>query len=253
MRSQTMLAALAPLLFILATAPAEAQRSAQKPAVYTYVAQWSIPRAQWGDMAKMQQSNTAALDRLVADGTLESYGLYETAVHDPKGPTHGNWFQATSMARIFKTLDALQGSTATNAQLLGSGPHEDLLLVSRDYDAHSGSFKNSILRGISVEVKPGMEQQFHDAFDRIIRPMLEKLTNEGAIHGWSYHNEWIIKNPGRVTIVFIANGPEGLDRYIAAINELFEKNPDAVAPLIAATEPDSRRDFLLRVTAMRQK
>ena len=253
MRFRTMLAVLSPVLFLMVAAPVKAQMGAEKPPVYTYVAQWSIPRAQWGDMTKMQQSNSAPLDRLVADGTLESYGLYETAVHDPKGPTHGNWFQASSMAGIFKALDALQGNTASNAQLLGTGRHEDLLLVSRDYNAHSGSFKNSILRGISVEVKPGMEQQFHNAFDRIIRPLLEKLTADGAVHAWSYHNEWIVKNPGRVTIVFIANGPEGLDRYIAAINDLFAKNPDAVGPLITATEPDSRRDFLLRVTAMRQK
>ena len=253
MRFRILFTLLWPALFVLVTAPVKAQMGAGKPPVYTYVAQWSIPRAQWGDVTKMLQSNTAALDRFVADGTLESYGLYETAVHDAKGPTHGNWFQASSMAGIFKALDALQGSTASNAQLLGSGPHEDLLLVSRDYDAHSGSFKNSILRGISVEVKPGMEQQFHDAFDRIIRPVLEKLTTDGAVHSWSYHNEWIVKNPGRVTIVFIANGPEGLDRYIAAINDLFAKNPDAVGPLIAATAPDSRRDFLQRVTAMRQK
>jgi len=253
MRFRTILAVLWPVLFVMIAAPVKAQMGAEKPPIYTYVAQWSIPRAQWGDVTKMLQSNTAALDRLVADGTLESYGQYETAVHDPKGPTHGNWFQSSSMAGIFKALDTLQGNTASNAQLLGTGPHEDLLLVSRDYDAHSGSFKNSILRGISVEVKPGMEQQFHEAFDRIIRPVLEKMTADGAVHAWSYHNEWIVKNPGRVTIVFIANGPEGLDRYIAAINDLFAKNPDAVGPLIAATAPDSRRDFLLRVTAMRQK
>jgi hypothetical protein len=98
-----------------------------------------------------------------------------------------------------------------------------------------------------------MEQQFHNAFDRIIRPVLEKLTTDGAVHAWSYDNEWIVKDPGRVNIVFITNGPEGLDRYIAAINDLFAKNPDAVGPLIAATASDSRRDFLLRVTAMRQK
>lgn len=253
MRFPIVLAVLSAALFLLAAVPVEAQRSAQKPAVYTYVAQWSIPRAQWGDMTKMQQTSAALLDRLVSDGTLVSYGLYETAVHDPKAPTHGNWFQANSVAGIFKALDSLQGNTASNAQLLGSGPHEDLLLVSRDYEAHSGSFKNSVLRGISVVTKPGMEQQFHDAFDRIIRPILEKLTADGAVHGWSYHNEWIVKEPGRVTIVFIADGPDGVDRYIGAINELFDKNPDAVAPLIAATEPDSRRDFLLRVTAMRQK
>ncbi len=253
MRFRNLIAVLSAALFLFCTAQAKAQMKEQKPPVYTYVAQWQIPRAQWGDMAKMQQANTALLDRLVADGTLLSYGLYETAVHDPKAPTHGNWFQASSIAGIFKALDALQGNSASNAQLLGSGPHEDMLLVSRDYDAHSGTFKNSVLRGISVVTKPGMEQQFHDAWDRIIRPILERLTTDGALHAWSYQNEWITKTTGAVSTVIIANGPEGLDRYMAAINQVFEKNPDAVAPLIAATQPGSRRDFLLRVTSMRQK
>jgi len=253
MRCRTILAVLSAALVLFCTAPVGAQMKAQKPAVYTYVAQWSIPRAQWSDMAKMQQSNTALLDKLVADGTLVSYGAYEAAVHDRKGPTHGNWFQASSLAGIFKALDALQGGTASNASLLGSGAHEDLLLVSRDYDAHSGSFKNSVLRGISVEVKPGMGSEFHDAWDRIIRPVLEKLMADGALHAWSYQDQWIVKDPGRVDTVIIANGPEGLDRYITVINDLFDKNPDAVAPLIATTESGSRRDFLLRVTALRQK
>lgn len=253
MRFPRILAVLCPMLLLFATAPIQAQMGAQKPAVYTYVAQWAVPRAQWADMSKMQQANTAVLDRLVADGTLLSYGYDETTVHDRQGPTHSNWFQASSIAGIYKTLDALQGSTASNAALLGSGPHDDDLLISRDYDGHSGTFKNSVLRGLSVVVKPGMERQFHDAFDRIIRPVLQQLTTDGALHAWSYQNEWIVKDPGRVTTVIIANGPEGIDRYTAAINEIFDKNPDAVAPLIAATEQGSRRDFLVRVTTMRQK
>ena len=253
MRLPSVFAVLSPVFLFFAMAPAQAQMSASKPPVYTYVAQWNVPRAQWSDMAKMQQSETATLDRLVADGTLVSYGLYEAAVHEMKGPTHGNWFQASSMAGIFKALDALQGSAASNTALLGSGPHQDLLLVSRDYDAHSGNFRNSLLRGLSITVKPGMGDEFHNAWDRIIRPVLEKLVADGALHGWSYQSQWIVQDPGVVTAVIIANGPEGLDRYIAAINDLLDKNPNAVAPLLAATEPGSRRDFLLRVNAMRQK
>lgn len=253
MRSLTLVAALFATLFLLVAGTAAAQTNGQKPAVYTYVAQWSIPRAQWGDMGRMQHANTAALDRLVADGTLVAYGSDENMVHDRKGDDFSNWFQATSLAGIFKALDALQGSTAGNAALLGSGPHQDNLLVSRDYDGHSGSFHNALLRGITAVVKPGMESQFHDSWDHTIRPVLEQLTAEGALHGWAYHTEWVVKQPGQVVTVIIANGPAGLDRYVAAINDLLEKNPDAVMPLIAATEPGSRRDFLVRVTDMRQK
>ena len=253
MRFRSVLTVLASALFLLGGVPGQAQMNAEKPAVYTYVAEWSIPRAQWGDMAKGQQSSNTVLDRLVSDGSLLGYGFAETVVHSPKASTHSNWFQSNSLAGIFKALDALQGGTAANAALFGSGPHNDDLLVSRDYDGHSGNFHNAMLRGLSVTVKPGMERQFHDAFDRIIRPVLQNLVSEGALHGWSYQDEWIVKDPGVVTTVIIANGAEGLDRYVAAINQLFDKNPDAVGPLVAATEPGSRRDFLLRVTSMRQK
>jgi hypothetical protein len=174
-------------------------------------------------------------------------------VHYRDGDNFSDWFQATSLAGIFKALDALQGATAGNAALLGSGPHEDSLLVSRDYDGHAGTFHNALLRGITVVVKPGMERQFHESWDHTIRPVLEQLTAEGALHGWAYHTEWVVKQPGQVVTVIVANGPAGLDRYVAAINDMFDKNPDAVLPLIAATESGSRRDFLLRVTDMRQK
>lgn len=253
MRFPTVLAVLSPVLLLLATTPAMAQMGGQKPAVYTYVAEWDIPRAQWGDMEKMQQSSTTVLDRLLADGTLVTYGADEAAIHDRKGATHDTWFQATSLAGIFKALDALQGNSTQNASLLGSGPHQDFLLVSHDYDMQAGSFPNSLLRGLSVVVKPGMERQFQDSWDRIIRPMLQRLTTEGALHGWAYEEQWIVKDPGRVTAIIIANGAAGLDRYVAAINEMLAKNRDAVAPLIEASVPGSRRDFLVRVTSLKQK
>ena len=253
MRSLSLGAALCASLIVPGAVPAVAQSSGPKPAVYTYVAQWTIPRAQWGDMAKMQHSSAAVLDRLVSDGTLTGYGAAENIVHYREGDNFSNWFQATSLAGIFKALDALQGGTAGNAALLGSGPHEDNLLVSRDYDGHGGSFHDAVLRGISLVVKPGMENQFHQAWDHTIRPVLEQLTAEGALHGWSYQTEWVVKQPGQVVTVLIANGPAGLDRYAAAINQMFDKNPDAVSPLLAATESGSRRDFLLRVAEMRQK
>lgn len=253
MRSLSLVAALCAGVIVLGAVPASAQASGQKPAVYTYVSQWTIPRAQWGDMAKMQQSSSAVLDRLVSDGTLVGYGSADNVVHYREGDNFSNWFQATSLAGIFKALDALKGGTAGNAALLGSGPHEDSLLVSRDYDGHGGSFHDAMLRGITVVVKPGMENQFHQAWDHTIRPVLEQLTSEGALYAWSYQTEWVVKQPGEVVTVLIANGPAGLDRYAAAINQMFDKNPNAVAPLLAATQSGSRRDFLLHVTDMRQK
>jgi len=52
----------------------------EKPAMYSYVANWQIPRAQWGAMEKDNDSNKAILDKAVADGTLVGYGNDENLV-----------------------------------------------------------------------------------------------------------------------------------------------------------------------------
>ena len=59
------------LVCILAAAvPSLAQNAAQEKAqVYTYVAQWAVPRGQWPDMTKADELDRPVLDKLVAVGT----------------------------------------------------------------------------------------------------------------------------------------------------------------------------------------
>ena len=59
--------------------PLQAQMAAKsKPPVYTYVATWDVPRAQWGDMVELDEQDKPLLDKVVADGTLVGYGAYTT-------------------------------------------------------------------------------------------------------------------------------------------------------------------------------
>jgi hypothetical protein len=95
------------LVFGLTRPPTWAQGSSSQPPIFTYVAEWNTPRAQWADMQKHNESNKATLDALVADGTLLGYGTYENRIHSDASPTHGSWFQAESLANIFKTLDKI--------------------------------------------------------------------------------------------------------------------------------------------------
>jgi hypothetical protein len=49
-------------------APASAQdQTKEKPPMYTYIANWAIPRAQWAQMDKDAAANQAMLEKLVAD------------------------------------------------------------------------------------------------------------------------------------------------------------------------------------------
>src|SRR5262249_61236767 len=70
--------------------PLQAQTAAKsKPTVYTYVAQWAVPRAQWADIVKADEADRPVLDKLVADGTLIGYGAYTNLIHQARQPTHG--------------------------------------------------------------------------------------------------------------------------------------------------------------------
>ncbi|MFI5125465.1 MAG: hypothetical protein ACHQJX_01420, partial [Candidatus Acidiferrales bacterium] len=66
--------------------------------LYTYVAEWNVPRSLWAGMDKFSQNMVPTLDKLVEDGTLTGYGSANPVVHAEGGPTHEDWMQATSIA-----------------------------------------------------------------------------------------------------------------------------------------------------------
>ena len=247
---------LAILLAATAT-PARAQAGgSEKSPLYTYVSNWTIPRTQWDDMEKSAPAREATLEKLVADGTIVGYSSFYTLAHEPNGPTHGNAIVSHSLAGIFKALDALRGQTSRGAStaLLGSGPHGDLVVVSSNYNGHSGKFEDGILRVITVRVKHGEMDAFRHAFTTHIQPVYEKLLAEGALHFYSLDADWnVTEAPGTVHIVTIAAGGEGEDKRTAAVRDLFDANPAILAALTASQEPGSRHDYLARVTLMRHK
>ncbi len=244
-------------VFVLGAVSARAQAGGpEKPRLYTYVSYWTIPRAQWGEMDKSNEASMAVLEKLVADGTIIGYGFNYTAAHEPTGSTHGDWIQANSIAGIFKALDALRtyATSAARSSLVGSGPHGDLFLVSRNYNAHSGTFNDGILRVIGARVKPGHMAAYREVYTKYLMPVYERLLAEGAIHAYDLQTEWNVTSPPDTAyVVTVATNAEGEDRRVAAINDAFEKNPAILDALASATEPGSRHDFLARVTLMRHK
>ncbi len=54
-------------------AGAQTSEVKEKPALYTYVADWNIPRERWADMEKSYVPAQKILDKAIADGTLREY------------------------------------------------------------------------------------------------------------------------------------------------------------------------------------
>ena len=69
------LAGVCTLGMLLGPASASAQdESKEKPPLYTYVSNWTLPRPQWAEMAKADAADRPLLDKAMADGTIVGYG-----------------------------------------------------------------------------------------------------------------------------------------------------------------------------------
>src|ERR1700761_3490433 len=75
-------------------ASAQMQEVKEKPRMYTYVALWELPRAQWGEWAKNEADDQKILQDAMAAGTIVGYGDDTNLVHQPNQPTHDDWFQS---------------------------------------------------------------------------------------------------------------------------------------------------------------
>jgi hypothetical protein len=227
----------------------------EKPPMYTYVAEWGIQRADWPAYEKANAATKQVMDKLMADGTIVEYGSYRNLVHHEGEPTHGEWWTASSYANLFKALSALT-SAANNPDLgkiFAASKHSDLVLVSRQYNGHSGTFENVYLRGGGYKEKEGHGETLDRAIKSYIVPNLEKLLADGAIHAYSVDREAIhTDDPSNVWIVVACNGPEGLDKFYAALEAAGRANPTGGPAFGSATDGSAHRDFLDLATIVRK-
>jgi hypothetical protein len=232
---------------------AQAQ-SAEKPPLYTYVSEWTVPRAMWADYQKNDATDIEVLKKAVADGTLISFGSYAVLNHQEGQPTHGTWFSASSMANILKVLEGLRTAPAATAPPLAAAKHWDYILESRNYNSHSGTFTNGYLRVGSWREKAGTSDPDGKIMKATMVALLEKLLADGALHGYQIDEETVHSaDPGGFFVAIITNGPEGIDKFNAAIEEAGKNNPAGWAGFGSTVDFAGHRDTLARVSTMTHK
>src|SRR5258707_15641781 len=136
------------------TAAAQAA-PAEKAPVYTYVSEWTVPRAMWADYKKEDEADVDAMKKGVADGTLISFGTFAVLNHQEGEATHGSWFTATSMANLMKFLEGLRNAPGATAPVLAASKHWDYILSTTNYGGHSGTFTNGYLRVARLPANAG--------------------------------------------------------------------------------------------------
>jgi hypothetical protein len=235
-------------------APAAAQTAdaKEKPRLYTYGSNWTIPRARWADMEKDNASTQKILEHAVANGSLVAYGDSTTLVHTPEGPTHTSWWCAMSMAGLFNTLDEFYKSGSSVAPVLTSATkHWDEVYVSRFYNWHAGTIKGGYVHGASYKFKATAPRNALETLSKnLFVPLFEKLMADGAVSAYQVAEQTIhTDDPDLFFIFYITPNAEGLDKVAAATREAIAANQLAAPAIASMVDFTPHRDVLGRENA----
>lgn len=239
--------------FTALQAGAQDAEAAKQPVVYTYVAIFGVPRAQWGQYEKSQVAERKTFDGLLADGTIVAYGAATIEVHTGiNEPTHVSWWSSTSVAGLMKTLEALRGIVASEEGIAFT-MHADEITMSRNYNGKGGNAGGYILVQ-NWKVKPGNGGDFADLFTKYRKPDLDAAVASGAISHYSLEEDVIHTDaPGVMTLVLTFPDAESIDKFYAGIDEMRKKHPLFQEVFGGLTDPSQHRDLLLRVSYSKNK
>ena len=200
---------------------------AQQPqTVYTHVAEWAVPRAQWDEFASsMQKSSVPILEKAIANGTILEFALTATVVHTEEGSTHTMWWASTTFSGTQRVLAELLRATPSTPGL--SGKHRDRLLRSVIYNSKPAKLTSGFAYLSITSVPPGKGAQWRQYFDKYTKPVYDKLFADGAILGYGVDVEFIHTDaPGPRFGWYLAATGEAMDK----VNEAFDAAQQAGSP-----------------------
>lgn len=196
----------------------------QEAPVFTFVAEWAVPRAQWGDYtADFNRYTRPVLEKMFANGTISGWGAFTTVVHTEGGITHGIWMTASGHAGLEATRQELLKNPPSSA-LLASTKHTDVLLRSLTHKGRSSAATTGYLVVSATQVQPGKGGDWRDLWDKYTKPTYDELFANGTILSYSIDVEQIhTENPGWRYVVYVAPNIEAVDKVNAAFRALIEK------------------------------
>jgi len=235
-----------------AALPALAQdEPKEKPPMYSYVGNWTIPRAQWAEMQKADAADQGTLQKALSDGTIVGYGSDMNLVHSVEGSTHDDWWSSMSMAGLLNVLDKFYKSNSVTSPALASATrHSDQVFVSRYYNWHSGSYKSAYTRVAQYKLKADAPNDAVETLSKhLFVPLMEKMLAEGSIFEYEVDTEAIhTEDPGTFWVVFIAPNADGLDKFNNALREARKTNPLSGPAIDSMVDFTPHRDYLATST-----
>jgi hypothetical protein len=221
----------------------------EKAPMYSYIANWQVPRAHWADMAKDMETTRPILEKALADGTIIAYGDDENVVHEADGWTHDDWWNATSLAGILKVLDQLASSGGSSSPALESATkHWDEIFVSHYYNWRSGSYKNGYVRVSSYRLKKDAPDNAVDLLAKnVVAPIMEKELAAGNILEYEIDEQFVhTAAPGAFMIAWVCPNAEAVDKANAAVQAAIRSEAWGRSAFGSMTDGSAHRDEFTR-------
>lgn len=245
---KTRISALLVFLLVVTLVPVALPQTESTPIVYTYVSQFQIPRANWTAYSEdSEKSFVPVVEKSLADGTILSWSTFEQVVHTPDGYTHGAAWSSTSIAGLMKVLDEIRRSPPRAGQIAAT-KHEDFLMQTRMY--HNGTGEPTYLRGVCSSAKPDKPENYTAMLKKLLFPTFEEQLKKGAATYYGLDEQYVNTSaPSTRCLIIGYPNAESIDKWATAINTTMSKWSSAEREeFAAASVPDSRRDFLARIT-----
>ncbi len=217
----------------------------EKPALYSYVANWQMPRAKWTEFEKPSPASDKLLSQALANGSLVAYGSDKVEVHSPEGATHDSFWSAMSMAAVVDVLDAL-GKGPPDVTLQSATKHWDGIYVSHFYNWKAGTYKDAYTHTSYYKLRTSAPDDAVESISKnFIVPLMEKLLAEGSIVEYEVDEEAIhTESPAGFWVDYIAANSAGLDKVTAALGQAIKTNTFAGPAFDAMIDGAEHRDYL---------
>jgi hypothetical protein len=224
----------------------QAQEVKAKPAMYSYVADWQVDRANWADAEKALAPVNDVLQKALADGTIVAYGNDRNLVHQLDAETHDNWWSAMSYAGLIKALNQIHAAGMAITPALNTAKHWDNIYVSRFYNWKPGATANGYTHvAIYKEKADAPDGTLDNLSSYFVAPVLEKLLADGTIVEYEIDTMAIhTQAPGVFAIVYITPTPEGIDAVQAAVRDAVKASPLATQAFSSVVDDSGHRDGL---------
>jgi len=246
-----MMKRIAGLLVIVLTVmmvPAALPQMEPAPIVYTFVAEFQVPRANWAAYSEdTEKTAVPVLQKLTADGTLVAWSTFEQIVHTPDGYTHGAAWSSTSISGLMKVLDEIRKAGPRPGQIAAT-KHEDYLMQTSLY--HVGSGTPAYLRVVCSNAKADKPADFTAMMKKLLLPTFEEQLKKGVATYYGIDEQYVnTTSPSTRCVVLNYPNAESMDKWAAALNATIAKwSPAEREEYLNATVLDSRRDIMARIT-----